>query len=240
MKANRKVMLGAALVVAIVALAGVGYAAATGYKATMQVIDNSVGPSEYIFIKEADNKYTKAFAGTYAFDTETTWNTDVDPDAAYVKYSNCQKISDDGQTPVLTDKKFTYNDTDEVFEVATSGGDYDGYLVGTLTVVFDKATSTASKFYLVVETSTLTELVKPNNVSIVFTKTVGGTETVVDLADLDPIELTASGNVVFSAYLAVADAGVPLADAQAGTSASLSGIALDFTVYAGAVPSPSP
>lgn len=71
MKANRKVMLGAALVVAIVAFAAVGYA--TVYKGTTENSGNSIGVT-WVKLSQGDAaKYNgESFLGDIIFDTQNT------------------------------------------------------------------------------------------------------------------------------------------------------------------------
>lgn len=87
MKANRKVMLGAALVVAVVALAAVGYAAVS-YKAETDNNDNSLAVTYVYFTQGGEGKFTGDFIGAIYYNTVTEANN-------VVKYS---VVTTDGYT----------------------------------------------------------------------------------------------------------------------------------------------
>ena len=134
MNSKRKTMLVAAFVVAVVALAGVGYATAvTGYKATTSVDGNAVSQSQFITIyptsgTNTTNLYTAAFTGEYVFDTVN--------ENGMVKLSNTCKPVDGtslGTAITLDDAYFTYSSNDG-FQISNStDGTIIGALIGTIT-----------------------------------------------------------------------------------------------------------
>lgn len=73
MKSNRKMMLSAALIVAVVALAGAGYAV-VGYTATTTIEGNAIKDSEYLKIA-ADGTAYSGLSGEYGFNTVTTYDS---------------------------------------------------------------------------------------------------------------------------------------------------------------------
>ena len=83
MKANRKTMLGVALAVAVIALAGIGYA--LGYQAYTETKNNNTIGSEYVTIvlddDDDDQTATAAYDGrsiAIEYNTKHVWDPDAD------------------------------------------------------------------------------------------------------------------------------------------------------------------
>ena len=102
MKTNRKVMLGAALVVAIVALAGVGYATFTGPFKSVTVNDgNTVSPG---YIRADQQNYTAMFTKDLELDTYTSSTEKV-----YVLKNSTFEVATDVHGELLGEKQITIN-----------------------------------------------------------------------------------------------------------------------------------
>ena len=138
MKANRKTMLGVALAVAVIALAGIGYATLGGYTAKVTSDDNA-GATKYITIKLAEDTTddAKCISGTSVYTGQTVvveYNT-VTTDDTHISYEMKDatvtmnfKIAVEGTTNTANDK-YTITFT-TLPNVTVKGGEAKWYWSG--------------------------------------------------------------------------------------------------------------
>lgn len=130
MKANKKTMIAAALAVAVVALAGAGYAAVTSYKATTTNDGNDLESAYIKMTQGGAGAYSTDFFTKIYFDTANTTNADtinytpkydsiVDADGAVLNLdpasgANCALVS---KVLTLTIAKTNTKETSATFTV---------------------------------------------------------------------------------------------------------------------------
>ena len=191
MNSKRKTMLVAAFVVAVVALAGVGYAAATGYTAKTTVSDNTIGDSKYIVIKTNDADYSAAFSGSYVFNTETSYDDTYNNNAGseMLEFLECYSIVNGQKSATASDYVyFNVNASNEMVAATNTTATYKGVKVLdsgetdglTVTVDFSNASDVSASL----ETTIATITDGTNGVDLYFTYKVGNNaEKVITLND---------------------------------------------------------
>ena len=193
MKTNRKTMLGVAFAVAVIALAGVGYATLSGYTSTMS-IDNNAAHAEYLVIKEANDDYS-AFLNNVEEKLNTV-NT-----AGTVTWTHASI------TPV--EGAFDYDTT---LSYTGTGGAYDAYAISGASMVVDvNIYGAATDTYNLTITPTVTGNVGgPVGVAFILTYKVGtGTEVVLPTGQATTLNsIDSDDDITIQAYLVVPHDGI--------------------------------
>ena len=235
MNSKRKTMLVAALVVAVVAAAGIGYATVTGYKASTEVSANDVGDSQYLTIKPNDDVYSAKFTGLYAFNTVNSEGT--------VKFSEVNKV---GTGDALVAANFSYaNIAAETFSPVTTntdGATYKYVSVSEAGIVVDVDVSHSENTLVkltasIKDNSNVEEYVEGSttNVQLIFTYKVGEGAEKIFVPGTTQIKYDVMGGtnnakqlITFNAYLIVLQAGSAVGSVNAGSNGALINATITF------------
>lgn len=233
------------LVVGVVALiafgmifAGIGYAATYTYKGTTEITENTID-GRYVTVDLGTDtaKYSKYLEGIYTLDTTTSivdFGTQETPNKQVANtYSNLQKtvyVQNEQQEDVAQSKSvtvakmFNINDSTKAVTIDKTNGKYVAGEVATVDINIKHsvdAPEIAPTVYLNLTqaaNTALANVVNPYGMSLIFTYTIGETETVLDLSATDntngiPVPLVKEGQdkfyhqeVTLKAYVAYIEA----------------------------------
>ena len=212
MNSKRKTMLVAALVVAVVAAAGIGYATAAGYTATTNTnTQNSVADSEYLVIYADSEAYT-SFSKAYAFNTESTYaNSKV-----MVKFGDCYDIT--GSTLPTNPEEYAIditesnNEYSQASHVTTATTGYKAVLVKTVTLTIDFTNANGKDASVAATFSGLTVPTSGEIAKLFLVTAVGTSDIAVSALSngtvTTAVESGSNATITYSIYIAVPNAAV--------------------------------